>query len=449
MTVCLIIRGFKMIDQNNDIAENNDADNEIEEIDSIQNNEIKHIEMENKKKIDANDKRTDVISPVSGEKSLLKSMANKILSFILAAICLYLVVIYPFSKTDTKKDSTPIIADNLSNNDLTPPQLPLTKSQVAHLKEAFSTINTPIPGIENEQQQALKLMQLRMSAPIEVYANDNQASVSAENDQSGTSGTFDLNNTANPNNTTNTYNTNSNNNDNAVLGGDGTGDANTKFMSKLSNSLAPIQTATHIAHLNTTLTQGNIIKATLETKISSDLPGMVRAITSDDIYSEDDSTLLIPRGSKLIGQYTNTINQGQTHVFVVWQRLIRPDGIDIALNSPGTDPLGTSGLPADNIDHHFWQQFGTASLLSIIGAGTATAGVNSSNQFNSASAYRDALANSFNQTAQQSLQNKGVISPTLIINQGTAISVFVARDLDFYDELNRNNNQNFNLNYLQ
>lgn len=445
-----------MTDQDKDHDENYSTENEIDKIEETQ--EIEKIdliekientgndEIKNNKKSDEGESSKTKVSPVIGEKSLFKSIGNKILSLILAAICLYLIVIYPFSKNDPKKDLNPISANNLSNNDLTPPQLPLSKYQVTHLQEALSTMNTQIPGIENEQQQALKLMQLRMSAPIEVYTNDNQASISAENDQSGTSGTLDSNNTANSNNTTNT--TNVNNNNNAVLGGDGTEDANTKFMSKLSSSQAPTQSATRIAHLNTTLTQGNIIKATLETKISSDLPGMVRAITSDDIYSEDDSTLLVPRGSKLIGQYTNNINQGQTRVFVVWQRLIRPDGIDIALNSPGTDPLGTAGLQANNIDHHFWQQFGTASLLSIIGAGTANAGVNSSDQFNSASAYREALASSFNQTAQQSLQNTGVIAPTLLINQGTDISVFVARDLDFYDELNQDNQQNDNNNLI-
>jgi len=120
---------------------------------------------------------------------------------------------------------------------------------------------------------------------------------------------------------------------------------------------------------------------------------------------------------------------------VVWQRLIRPDHIDIQLNSPGTDALGAAGMSADHIDRHFFEQFGTAILLSIISASAANVGVNSQDQFNSAAAYREALANSFSQTAQNTLRATGTISPTIYIDQGKVISVFVARDLDFYNEL--------------
>ncbi len=364
-------------------------------------------------------------SPVIENKSFFKKWSSIIFAILAAIICSYFFF-FGSSKKDDSKNQQPININNSTNNELAAPQLPISQNQIDHLKQALSNMSTQIPSSpNNEQADAIKLLQLRMSAPIEVYSSENEDNTNLQNSSSQ----------------------NNNSNNNAVLGGDGTGDANTKFMSKVSNSEAPTQDATHIAHLNTTLAQGNIIQATLETKISSDLPGMVRAVTSNDIYSEDDSTLLLPRGSKLIGQYTNNISQGQTRVFVVWQRLIRPDGIDIELNSPGTDPLGAAGLPADDIDHHFWQQFGTASLLSIIGAGTANVGVNPSDEFNSSSAYRQALASSFNQTAQQSFQNTGVIQPTLLINQGTQINVFVARDLDFYNELTKNNdsqNDNFN-----
>ncbi len=365
------------------------------------------------------------ISPVVEEKSFFKKWAGAIFAVLAALFCYYIFVYGHSKNNDDTKNNQANMLSNSSNNELSAPQLPISQTQVAHLKEALANMNTEQPlTLDNQQQEAMKLLQLRMSAPIEVYSADNEQ----------------IPNSTNSDNQGNNAN---NNSSNAVLGGDGTGDANTKFMAKVSNSEASTQEATHIAHLNTTLTQGTMIQATLEPPISSDLPGMLRAVTSYDIYSEDDSNLLVPRGSKLIGQYTNSISQGQSRVFVVWQRLIRPDGIDIELNSPGTDPLGGAGLPADDIDHHFWQQFGTASLLSIIGAGTANMGVNPADQFNSSSAYRQALASSFNQTAQQSFQNTGVIQPTLSINQGTKINVFVARDLDFYNELTKNNGQSY------
>jgi type IV secretion system protein VirB10 len=163
---------------------------------------------------------------------------------------------------------------------------------------------------------------------------------------------------------------------------------------------------------------------------------MVRAVTSQNIYSEDGNEILLPRGSRLVCQYTSSVTAGQQRVFVAWQRAIRPDHIDIQLNSPGSDTLGAAGLAANGIDHHFWSQFGNALLLSVIGAGTATIGVNNSQDpFNSAAAYREALAGSFSESASNSLESTGSIKPTIYVNQGNRISVFVARDLDFFNEL--------------
>lgn len=224
---------------------------------------------------------------------------------------------------------------------------------------------------------------------------------------------------------------------NGVLGGNGVGDTNTQFMAKVSEANTPVTHAHQLIHPDTMLVQGTLIWATEESRIVSDLPGMIRAVTSEDIYAEDGSQVLLPKGSRLIGQYTNAVMQGQERAFVIWQRVLRPDHLDIMLNSPGVDPLGTAGIAADQVDHHFFAQFGTSILLSIISAGTANIGVSSTDQFNSASAYREALANSFSQTSQGLLKEKGIMAPTLSIQQGTKISVFVARDLDFYDVLYR------------
>jgi type IV secretion system protein VirB10 len=123
--------------------------------------------------------------------------------------------------------------------------------------------------------------------------------------------------------------------------------------------------------------------------------------------------------------------QGQSRIFMVWTRLITPSGISIQLGSPGVDSLGVAGIGADEVNRHFWERFGTGSLLSIIGAGAANVGVSAADQENSASAYRTAVANSFAQSANQTLQQNNKIPPTLTINQGKPIIVFVAKDLNF------------------
>lgn len=89
-----------------------------------------------------------------------------------------------------------------------------------------------------------------------------------------------------------------------------------------------------------------------------------------------------------------------------------------------------AGMSADAMDRHFWQQFGSAVLLSVLGTSTSTLGVANNTSYNAAQAYRIAIANSLNQTAQHSLQQQA-ISPTLWVHQGSPLQVFVAQDLDF------------------
>lgn len=212
-------------------------------------------------------------------------------------------------------------------------------------------------------------------------------------------------------------------------------DPNTQFLNQSSQQHSESVSAETIGPLNYVIAEGNLIHAILEPATNSDLPGMLRATVSEPNYSEDGSQILVPRASRLIGQYKSGMLQGQSRVFIVWTRLITPDGISISLGSPGIDNLGVAGIGADEINRHFWQRFGTASLLSIIGAGAANAGISGGDQDNSASAYRTAIANSFSQSANQSLQQESMIAPTLKTYQGKPIMVFVARDLNFQNAM--------------
>jgi type IV secretion system protein VirB10 len=206
-------------------------------------------------------------------------------------------------------------------------------------------------------------------------------------------------------------------------------DQNSQFINN-QNDITSVS-AKKLPHPSLTIPAGEMIPATLETAINSDLPGMVRAITTRDIYSLMGGNLLIPKASTLVGQFSSGIVEGQSRILVVWNRVQMSDGVIVTLNSPGTDTLGRSGQGADNIDRHFFERFGTSTLLSVLGAYSATAGVGTQDQYNSASQYRMAIANSFQQTSGQTLEKSINIAPTLQINQGTRINVFVAHDLDF------------------
>jgi len=141
------------------------------------------------------------------------------------------------------------------------------------------------------------------------------------------------------------------------------------------------------------------------------------------VRSFDGATVLVPQGSHVIGQYRSGVALGQSRVFVVWTRLIRPDGVSIELGSAGTDDLGRGGLEGD-VERHFFQRFGGALLLSLVGVGgQAVSDRNTQVVVNSTQAGTGAAA--------AAVQQEVNISPTIDVPAGTPLRIFVARDLDF------------------
>ena len=124
-----------------------------------------------------------------------------------------------------------------------------------------------------------------------------------------------------------------------------------------------------------------------------------------------------------LGQYKSAVSQGQSRAFVIWTRIIRPDGASIQIASSGTDPLGRAGLEG-SVDRHFFERFGGAVLLSVINAGVNSLARAPSTQVVIGS-NTDAAA-----LGASALQPT-TISPTIKVPQGSAIRIFVARDLDF------------------
>jgi len=183
---------------------------------------------------------------------------------------------------------------------------------------------------------------------------------------------------------------------------------------------APAQ-ARAMVNPTTTVTQGTMIPAILETAIDTDVPGYVRAVVSQDVKSFDGKKVLIPRSSRLIGQYQSGVQQGQKRAYVIWQRLIRPDGASINIASPAVAFDGTTGL-AGEVDSHFFKRFGSAMLLSVVGGlgALATGGVGGV-----------IVAGGSQGAANSAVQANGQISPTIRVRMGEPIRVFTARDLDF------------------
>jgi type IV secretion system protein VirB10 len=177
--------------------------------------------------------------------------------------------------------------------------------------------------------------------------------------------------------------------------------------------------STRMADPTNTVVQGTLIPAVLETAINSDLPGYARAVVSHDIRSFDGQRVLIPRSSRLIGEYKTGLAAGQKRAYLLWTRLVRPDGVSVALASPAVDISGQAGITG-KVNDHFFQRFGSAILLSIIGgAGSLVSGGSTV-----------VVAGSQN-AASVAAQHDSQRPPTIRVRPGEPVRVFTARDLIF------------------
>jgi type IV secretion system protein TrbI len=181
-----------------------------------------------------------------------------------------------------------------------------------------------------------------------------------------------------------------------------------------------------------TLQAGSVIAAALVTGIRSDIPGQVTAQVTQNVYdSVTGQHLLIPQGSKLIGQYDAEISFGQSRALLVWNRLILPDGRSIILERlPAADPQGYAGLE-DRVNYH-WGRVAKAAILStVLGIG-AELGNGSNNDITRA--IREGTQGTLNQAGQQFVSRQLDVPPTITIRPGTPVRVMVTRDLVLDDE---------------
>ena len=229
-----------------------------------------------------------------------------------------------------------------------------------------------------------------------------------------------------------------NNGNNSISGFSGGGDSTPEgFYNGNERSNVQIVQSGRLRNQDWMIAQGTTIRGVLESAIQSDIAGYIRAIVSEDIYSFDGSQVLIPRGSKIIGRYQSGVKQSQSRLLIVWQRIIRPDGIDIMVDSQGTDHLGKAGLGGD-VNSHFMERFGSAILLSMLD-GVIQAGVNAANDDNAETVINGASAG-LSDSVDIALENSINIRPTIHVDQGTPINIFVTKDMDFSSTKPKENN---------
>lgn len=200
---------------------------------------------------------------------------------------------------------------------------------------------------------------------------------------------------------------------------------------------AAVASAKPIYNPDTLLVRGTYIRCVMETRIVTDVSGFTSCIVTEPTYSINGRRLLLPKGSKISGRYQNE-NINGPRVSVIWDRITTPTGIDVNMASPGVDNLGGAGHPGD-YNAHWGSRIASALMISLIADAFKYAAAENGPETNTIapggvvvqSPYESVTARSVERLANQALDKSVNRPPTVTINQGTVVNVYVAKDVDF------------------
>jgi len=192
-----------------------------------------------------------------------------------------------------------------------------------------------------------------------------------------------------------------------------------------------------LANQDAKLVRGTYVRCVMETRIISDLAGFSSCIVTEPVYSFNGKRLLIPKGSKIYGQY----GQGEfvnDRMAVVWDRILTPQGVDVSIAAPGIDNLGSTGIPGQ-YDAHWGARITSALMISLLSdafkyaaaengpptVGLTTGGLVTQQPFESNT------AETIQNLAAKAIEENSRRPPTVTINQGSVINIYVTQDIDF------------------
>lgn len=218
-------------------------------------------------------------------------------------------------------------------------------------------------------------------------------------------------------------------NSSGSFGGTAAQDSNTAFLNASVDRRTTASDRVTAPESPYVLQAGSVIPAALITGIRSDLPGQITAQVTQHVFdSPTGRLLLIPQGTRIIGEYSNDVGFGQRRVLLVWNRLILPNGRSIVLErQPGADPSGYAGLE-DGVDYNWWDLARAAGLSTLLSVGAELA---ASDDDRLVQAIRDGVQDTVDDAGQKIIQRQLQVAPTLTIRPGFPVRVIVTRDLVF------------------
>jgi type IV secretion system protein VirB10 len=203
------------------------------------------------------------------------------------------------------------------------------------------------------------------------------------------------------------------------------------FGGQLQGSTTPRVSASMLGDRSLIVPKGTAFTCALKTKVISAVSGMVGCQVQRNVYSDDGRVLLIERGSHLDGEYRiASVRPGMVRIPVLWTRIRTPLGLTVDIDSPGTGPLGESGIDG-YVDNRWTERIGAAMLLSLIDDAVQ---INLRSETNTGGANTVLLPSTTANTsklAEKVLDSTINIPPLIYQNQGGIVGIYVAHDLDF------------------
>jgi type IV secretion system protein VirB10 len=180
------------------------------------------------------------------------------------------------------------------------------------------------------------------------------------------------------------------------------------------------------------LFEGNILESVLINRLDGQFSGPIECLVSTAVYSNDRQHVLIPAGSKLLGETKSVDSLGQKRLAVAFHRLLMPDGFSVSLDQfKGLNQIGDTGL-RDQVNNHYLRIFGVSLAIGVLGA-VAEAGTGNAFTSSSTDLMRQGLAGSLAQSSAQILDKFLNILPTVTIREGRRVKVYLSGDLALPD----------------
>lgn len=176
------------------------------------------------------------------------------------------------------------------------------------------------------------------------------------------------------------------------------------------------------------LFEGTIIETVLTNRLDGSFNGPVNCLVTTDVYSHDLQHVLIPKGSRILGEVKRNDQFGAQRLAVFFHRVIMPDGYSASLDQfKGLSQIGETGL-RDQVNHHYMQVFGVSLA---VGALAGLSDVNTGYGLNASTldAYRQGFGASASQSSLRILDRYLNVLPTFTIREGHRVKVILSDDL--------------------